>query len=225
MIDPLQDFDWQSLYAEYDEKCARAGRYKENVSALKCFSPPPKKDRELYYSLLSRISSERKTGSLMTLQTYAAIIYWKMYSTSPKTNNDIDKDINLQERLKKRLQPFSNYPTKIAKDRKLILKLVERTLENKPYGMRLPVCTAVLHYLYPNVVPIFDQMVLQAIGYSKDQIKSRQLNQSQELYNEYLDHHWSMVEKYSNNIRNFQEKPVRVVEMALWITRGNKDKK
>jgi len=89
MIDPLEKFDWDSLYREYDQKCLKSSRYKNNASALECFSLPPKTDRELYYSLVLRISSERNTASLITLETYKPIIYWKMYSTSPKLNNDI----------------------------------------------------------------------------------------------------------------------------------------
>jgi len=144
-----------------------------------------------------------------------------MYSTSPKTNNDIDRDAGLQEILRKNLFSFNSYPALIQRNRDLILELVQRTLSLKLYGTRLPVCTTVLHYLYPNFVPIFDQMILRAAGYDREEIKRKQLNQSQELYYEYLQHHWSMVDKYANKISAFRETPVRVVEMALWVSRGD----
>jgi hypothetical protein len=222
MIDPLDDFDWDSLYSQYDGKCLKSSRFNHNASALKCFAPSPKTDRDLYYSLISRISSEREVGSLMTLQSYTAIVYWKMYSTSPKTNSDIDKDISLQEQLRKRLISFDKYPAVIKKERNLISELVQRTLNLNLYGMRLPVCTTVLHYLYPGIVPIFDQMILRAVWYDREEIKLKRLNQSQELYNEYLEHHWSMVEKYADKITNFRETPVRAIEMALWVSRGDR---
>ena len=89
-------------------------------------------------------------------------------------------------------------------------------MENFP-----PILT-VLHYLYPDVVPIFDQMILRAVGYDKEKINRKRLNQSQELYHEYLEHHWSLAEKYANKINNFRETPVRAIEMALWVSRGEK---
>ena len=221
MIDPLEKFDWGSLYIEYDKKCLKSLRYKNSASALECFSSPPQTDRELYYSLLHRITNERKAVSLMTLGTYKAIVYWKMYSTSPKINNDIDKNIDLQVQLRNKLISFNLYPDSIQMDRNIILKLVQRTLSLKLYGLGLPVCTTVLHYLYPQVVPIFDQMILRAVGYDKEEIKTKRLNQSQELYYAYLQHHWSMVNKYAQKIVNFRETAVRVVEMALWVSRGD----
>ncbi len=105
-------------------------------------------------------------------------------------------------------------------DRDIILELVQRTLCRKLYGLGLPVCTTVLHYLYSNVVPIFDQMILRAAGYDKEEIKSKRLNQSQDLCYDYLHHRWSMVDRYANKTNSFQETSVRVVEMALWVSRG-----
>ena len=222
MIDRLDDFDWDSLYDQYDERCLKTSRFNHNASALRCFTPIPKTDRDLYYSLISRISNEREAGSLMSLQSYTAIVYWKMYSTSPKINNDIEKDISLREQLRNRLISFKKYPAVIEKQRNLISDLVQRTLDIGLYGMRLPVCTTVLHYLYPDVVPIFDQMILRAVGYDKEKIKVKRLNQSQALYNEYLEFHWSMIKKYAIKIKNFKENPVRAIEMALWVGRGDR---
>jgi len=222
MIDPLDNFPWDTLYSLYDEKSLKTSKFNYNVPALRCFSPPPKTDRDLYYSLISRMLSEREAGSLMTLQSYTAIIYWKMYSTSPKTNNYIDKNISLQEQLRKMLISFNNFPAVIKKERNIISELVQRTINLKLYGLGLPVCTTVLHYLYPDIVPIFDQMILRAVGYDKEEINQKRLNQSQELYHKYLEHHWSLVEKYSDKIKNFKETPVRVIEMALWVSRGDR---
>ena len=51
------------------------------ASPLNVFSPRPSSDRSLYYEILARIQKERQSGTLMSLPTYEAIIYWKMYST------------------------------------------------------------------------------------------------------------------------------------------------
>ena len=41
MIDPLDDFDWNSLYSQYDETCFKSSSFKHNASALKCVSSSP----------------------------------------------------------------------------------------------------------------------------------------------------------------------------------------
>ena len=86
--------------------------------------------------------------------------------------------------------------------------------------MGLPVATTVMHFLYPEVVPIFDQMILRAVGYTREEIQKNHLNQSIELYEKYLIHHWGLCDKYSSRMSGFLETPVRVVEMALWVSRG-----
>jgi hypothetical protein len=220
VIDPLNGFDWNSLYSRYDRMCAQTLRFNPEVPTFDCFKPKPKSDRELYYFLLSRISDERKTGSLMFLPSYEAILYWKMYSTSPKINNDIKNRSDIRLQLQRALPQFHNYPIDLKQQRNEVTSLVRRTMKLGLYGMGLPVCTTVLHFLYPSIIPIFDQMILRAVGYDRDEIKRKRLNQSQDLYGDYLGFHWSLVEKYRSKINNFRETPVRVIEMALWISRG-----
>ena len=220
MIDPLGKFDWSSLCETYDHMCSQTSRFKASVSQLDVFDPKPKSDRELYYSISSSILEERELGTLMSLPLYEAIVYWKMYSTSPKINNDMKKRRDIQLKLQRALPAFRDFPTRIERQQQDVLSLVQRTMGLGLYGMGLPVCTTALHYLYPSIVPIFDQMILRAVGYDREEVKKKRLNQSQGLYGDYLQFHWSLVDKYMNKIPDFRETPVRTIEMALWISRG-----
>ena len=220
MVDPLEDFDWQSLYQLYDKKCRDTGRFNPDVPALACFSPRLNSDRYLYYALLKRVANERSSRELMSLSTYESVVYWKMYSTSLKINSDLRQRSEIREKLKSTLIVLKDFPERIEKLSSEVLGLVRRMLALRLYGMRLPVCTTVLHFMYPGVIPIFDQMILRAVGYNKTEINQKQLNQLKELYAEYLEHHWSLVNKYLKKISGFQESPIRIIEMALWVKRG-----
>ncbi len=80
----------------------------------------------------------------------------------------------------------------------------------------IPVRTTFLHFIYPEVVPIFDRMVLRAIG-----VWGKNANQSYKVLSEYLPFSWGLAEKYRNQIaltRN--ESPIRAIDMALWVGRG-----
>ncbi len=222
MLDPLREFDWESLVVRYEEKCSRSGRFEPNAPPLDCFADRPSSDRALYHLLVDRVRSERLSSGQLSLPTYEAIVYWKMYSTCINANNEVRKNPARRAGLTRRLASVREFPASAQEDRRLALGLVARMLALRLYGMRLPVCTTVLHFMYPQVVPIFDQMVLRAVGYSRDEIKARELNQSSELYGQYLEHHWSLVRTYSPKFARLglPETPVRAVEMALWVNRG-----
>jgi len=222
MIDPLSSFNWNGLYKSYDAKCNQSGRFNNTVSALNTFSSKPNSDRSLYYKILSIIQQERKSGTLMSLPTYEAIIYWKMYSTcGDKINRDIHNKDWVIPKLRSGLRQFNGFAPRIKQNKNNVLSLVSGMLRLHLYGMRLPVCTTVLHFLYPDVIPIFDKMVLMAVGYTAQQIKMGDLNQDQQLYGQYVEHVWSLIKKYGNQIRakRLSESPVRIIDMALWITR------
>jgi hypothetical protein len=222
MIDPLGGFDWKTLYGSYDAKCNHSGRFKGTVPALNTFSPKPNSDRSLYYEILSRIRQERESGTWMSLTTYEAIVYWKMYSTcGDNINRDIHNKHHIIPELMSKLPHFSGFAPRIIQHKNDVLSLVTETLGLRLYGMGLPVCTAVLHFLYPDVIPIFDKMVLMAVGYTRDQIKREALNQNQYLYGQYVEHVWSLTKRYANqiNAQKFEESPTRIVDMALWVTR------
>jgi len=158
----------------------------------------------------------------MSLPTYEAIIYWKMYSTcGDKINRDIHNKAQVIPKLMSKLPQFGGFLPRIMQHKNDVSSLVTKTLGLRLYGMGLPVCTAILHFLYPDVIPIFDKMVLMAVGYTRDQIKRGSLNQNQDLYCQYVEHVWSLIKRYANqiNAQKFEESPVRIVDMALWVTR------
>lgn len=80
----------------------------------------------------------------------------------------------------------------------------------------LPVRTTFLHFIYPSVVPIFDQMVLKAVGsWVKD------ANHKANVLEEYLPFAWELADRYAQQISCFsKDGPIRVIDMALWVGRG-----
>jgi hypothetical protein len=158
----------------------------------------------------------------MSLNTYEYILYWKLYSTcGDKNNRDIHSKPQVIPKLTSALPQFNGFPPRIDQNKNAVSKLVTRALNLDLYGMKLPVCTAVLHFLYPDVIPIFDKMVLMAVGYKSRQIKNGKLNYSEGLYTQYVEHVWSLTKRYANqiNAQKYKESSVRIVDMALWVTR------
>jgi hypothetical protein len=85
------------------------------------------------------------------------------------------------------------------------------------YYDALPVRTTFLHFLYPTVVPIFDQMVLKAVG-----AWDTNANHKTSVLKEYLPFAWKLAEKYEQQFSIFpKEGPIRLIDMALWVNRGN----
>jgi hypothetical protein len=80
----------------------------------------------------------------------------------------------------------------------------------------IPVRTTFLHFIYPDLIPIFDSQVLAAVG-----INEKDANHSYEFLRDYLPHAWSLAEKYNSHLVAFtQESPIRLIDMALWVTRN-----
>jgi hypothetical protein len=159
---------------------------------------------------------------LMSLATYEAALYWKLYSTRGDTiNREIHNKPSVIPELISLLPRLSGFPPRIYQNGGAVLDLVTRVRGLGLYGMQLPVCTALLHFLYPDVIPIFDKMVLMAVGYTGEQIKKRTLNQNEYLYGQYMEHVWSLTKTYANHInaQKYRESSVRVIDMALWVTR------
>lgn len=72
---------------------------------------------------------------------------------------------------------------------------------------------------YPHVVPIFDRMVLQAVG-----VNDNKANQSEGVFRRYLPHAWGLADRHGKHAQErfqFQETPLRLVDMALWVKRGD----
>jgi hypothetical protein len=118
------------------------------------------------------------------------------------------------------LQRFlAEIPTTIPRRVQDIVELVELVGSYQFPGMKsntaLPVRTTFLHILYPNIVPIFDQMVLKAVGAWREGA-----NQDISVLRHYLPHAWALADKYTQQLSGFNESPVRLVDMALWVKRS-----
>jgi hypothetical protein len=145
------------------------------------------------------------------------LLYWKLYS-------QFTSDSNITEWLRgftsAHLDQFlEEIPVTISRNVSDILNLVEVIGRHQLPGMKsntaLPVRTTFLHILYPNIVPIFDQMVLKAVRAWHDRA-----NQDINVLRHYLPHAWALADKHTQRLSGFKESPVRLVDMALWVKRS-----
>jgi len=219
MKNPLQNFNWDELYEKYDIAC-----HGFNSASLYIKHTKAKTDRELYYWLVKTFSDRRN----INLKNYKSLLYWKLYSQPAAVANilrRIGESLVLQSEIKKRLQGLKEILPKIMpKNEDEIISLITCP-EISIYGMgdrsTLPTRSTFLHFIYPNVMPVFDKMVLQAVGVSE-----RNSNHKIGILKEYLPFAWGLAEKYGKKIKNkFPESPIRLIDMALWVVRGNDSKK
>jgi hypothetical protein len=76
MLDPLQDFDWDTLYEKYDLACKG---FKPDHQWVRSAGLNAATDRELYRLLVANLQEE-KARETLSPDTYRAILYWKHYS-------------------------------------------------------------------------------------------------------------------------------------------------
>lgn len=211
MKDPLQNFNWNELYGKYDGNCRRF-----NSASLYIKHTKTKTDRKLYYWLIKTFSDRKN----INLKNYKSLLYWEHYSR-PAILGMMDKLPVLRiKEIKKGLQNLKRIlPAKMPRNRDEIVSLITRQ-EFSIYGMgnsSLPTRSAFLHFIYPNVMPVFDRMVLQAVG-----VFEENANHNRDILKEYLPFVWQLSDKYNKKIKNkFPESPIRLIDMALWIIRGN----
>jgi len=212
MSDPLVGFDWKRLYARYDAACCG---FEPNSKHLRGIYAGTPNDRALYYKLVAGAVPEAR--SQLDADWYEAFLYWKLYS-------QFTSDSNITEWLKgfssASLDEFlAQIPTTISRNVQEVLDLVELIGRHQLPGMKsstaLPVRTTFLHILYPNIVPIFDQMVLKAVGAWRDRA-----NQDISVLRHYIPHAWALANKYTQPLSGFKESPVRLIDMALWVKRS-----
>jgi len=225
MRDPLKGFDWPTLYRRYDDQCLRFDPTSVFLSSLE--SDRPASDRTLYYQLLNLFSEGGRTSIIDPLGKYEALLYWKLYSQRTAPHNlgewlrkDELKRTGAKERLLRLLQEL---PISLEKSPSSIIERVKWLGKFQLPGMAspstLPVRTTFLHFLYPAVVPIFDQMVLKAVG-----AWAKGANHKTSVLNEYLPFAWELAESYAQRVSSFaKEGPIRVIDMALWVSRGNEN--
>lgn len=224
MHNPLNNFEWEYLYQGYDSTC---NRYDMNSPSLVAFEPKPKNDRFLYYQLVSRIKEERKIDSTISLSTYEGILYWKLYSQPAAVTNTCKKitnELRIREAISYALRKLMiELPNSIERNSDVVQTLFSKIelYKNSLYGMKnscsLPVRSTFLHFLYPNVVPIFDKQVLLAVG-----VDSKNANKDFSIFLEYLDFAWKLSDRKSLIPTDFQETPLRLLDMALWVKRGKR---
>lgn len=220
MIDPLRKFNWHTLYNRYDALCKD---FSPAVPYLAAIRPRPQSDRELYYCLLERIHSERNSPEGITLETYEALLYWKYYSQPAAIVNVCKKVRQDPERSKLRFElkkVSHSLPDALTRNKNDILCLVlnKFNLLGLKSQDALPTRTAFLHMIYPNIVPVFDQMVLKAVG----AWDSKYANKSIKHLEKYLEYAWELAEKHSTDFpTNMRETPLRLIDMALWVTRDS----
>ena len=234
MIDPLKKFNWQTLHSRYDDEpgCARFLANPAHRKYLRALKPIPKSDRELYYQLIKTIGSKNDSRGIIKLATYEAILYWKLYSQPAviaKVLVPLSDDKDLRRRTSDSLAKLmGSLPLNVSRNSNVILSLVKKVGDFNVWGMAsptaLPARTTVLHYLYPNTVPILDKMVLQAVGVKQDDANNP--SKRVKLLESYLPHAWNLADSYSNNFKKFpNETPVRLVDMALWIERSKRTRR
>lgn len=219
MTDPLVGFDWTTLYRRYDAACRRFDPHSVHLEAVR---PKAESDRSLYYRLLQiaapDISGVRQAANI---GWYEALLYWKLYSQPAALHNIgewLRKDDTRRGRNAEQLRfLLAEMPSTIPQQVTAITSLLKSIDRHQLDGMgmtALPVRSTFLHILYPTVVPIFDKMVRRAVGLPED-------DQSLEIFCEYLPHAWALARRHAEQLTRFKETPVRLTDMALWITRNS----
>lgn len=227
MNDPLAAYEWGQLYERYDLKCASSfaramstiGRRVDNFDAL----IREETDRNLYYAIISSAGQNRKSRNGVTIQDYLAMTFWKLSSTSTAVTYKLAADEELQKRTTRSLASVCKIlPGELRRDDETVLAWINAIGAFRVFGMTsatsFPMRTTFLHFLYPNTVPIFDQMVLRSVGFSKEEAKSRVGDIC--TLRRYLLHAWLLSDKYENMHSNFRESSIRVNDMALWTMRS-----
>lgn len=212
MRDPLAGFDWKTLRDRYDSASTRFNSGSMHLSGVTSKDT----DRALYYWLVQTAALNGGKRPVLDLRWYEALLYWKLYSSTP----DIKVTSWLEDFDVERFhQLLAQLPETIPQDVDNILGLVESIgkyqLPAMASSCALPVRTTFLHILYPNVVPIFDRMVLMAV-----EAWFKGANHEVGVLRQYLPHAWTLAKRHTEQLPGFQESPLRLVDMALWVTRS-----
>ncbi len=222
MNDPLKEFSWPSLYARYDNLCS--GFDTNSLHLLWFGAEKPLADRLLYYRLTERYSSTARITGSNPVGMYECLLYWKLYS-QPAARSQLAKWMAADSQSRKTAADalprlMSALPVSLGRNVDAIVELIETVGEFAMPGMKtktaIPVRSTFLHFLYPDTVPIFDRMVLQAVG-----VDRAGANQDYAVFRDYLPFAWELAHKYATTACNgHTESPLRLIDMALWVNRG-----
>lgn len=212
MTDPLSGFDWNKVCARYDAACRGFSSRSPHIKGLYAATLS---DRALYYKLVAS-ASQRRRAQLGT-DWYEALLYWKLYSQPAAVSNISGWMRSFAPSSLDSL--LAGIPPSLSRDVRDILALVELIgryqLPGTKTSTSLPLRTTLLHVLYPDVVPIFDQMVLKAVGswYTA-------ANQDMGVLGRYIPHAWALADRHTAHLTGFQETPIRLIDMGLWLVRN-----
>lgn len=220
MIDPLQQFSWPDLHAKYDGLCKR---FNPLVPYLDCSYPRPTSDRFLYYALRQRFALELNSPDGIGLQTFQAMLYWKLYSQPAAVSSTCKRlieDGDLRRQASKGLRAASAALRNAPAAGLNIISETRKLGSHAIWGMKtstsLPVRTTFLHFIHPETIPIFDKQVLLAVG-----VTEKGANQKMQFLETYIAHATTLARTHSVHFSSFyNETPIRLVDMALWVVRG-----
>jgi len=224
LADPLENFDWGNLGIRYEDLCKR---FKRSSPYLASISPIPTSDRHLYQILVRRFTEELHSASGITYETYLAMLYWKLYSQGAAVANTckfLVENVRARENASIGLKQLSSHLRKVStREPHEIIELLQDHSKYCFRGMEsttaLPVRTTFLHFARPSDIPIFDKQVLLAVG-----IVEKYANQKFMYLQAYLSHARKLVAKYSQSFSSLDcEGALRLVDMALWVVRGEFD--
>jgi hypothetical protein len=220
MIDPLSQFDWGTLYARYDAMSKRG--FNGSSKHLNGIEPRPVCDRALYSHLLKAAHAHQSGSGRFSLPEYEAVLYWKLYSNHQAMAN-LGRWFQSRQAVGTAIDHLvRSLPRELPREPHRVVTQVQSLGEFQVMGIKaktaIPTRTTLLHFFYPNVVPIFDKMVLQAVGITK-----KGANQSIDMFRKYLSHVWFLAERYTTSLNGFGDvSSVRLVDMALWVIRGKR---
>lgn len=212
MTDPLSGFDWNNVCARYDAACRGFSSLSPHLKGLYAATLC---DRALYYKLVA--SASQRSRAQLGADWYEALLYWKLYSQPAAVSNISGWMRSFAPSSLDKL--LAGIPLTLPRDVGDILALVELIgryqLPGTKTSTSLPLRTTLLHVLYPNVLPIFDQMVLKAVGswYAA-------ANQDMGVLGRYIPHAWALADGHTAHLTGFQETPLRLIDMGLWLVRN-----
>ncbi|HEV7224255.1 MAG TPA: hypothetical protein VGN42_16220 [Pirellulales bacterium] len=180
-------------------------------------------DRKLYYRLIGHDGIARRTTD--PLGWYEALLYWKLYSQPAATSN-LGKWMAPGSASRRSAESFlplllASHPKTLARSADDVVDAVKDLSNFGLPGMStkcaIPVRSTFLHFLYPTIVPIFDKMVLKAVG-----VNDKDANHDYNVLREYLPHAWKLADRYAARatVQCKHEQPIRLIDMALWVNRG-----
>lgn len=214
------NFDWSSLYGRYDATCKR---YDAAAVSLRGLDEKPRNDRYLYYTLVKQARQDRAAAGTIKLETYEAILYWKLYSQPAAVKSvchRISGDEAIRKSIRKGLQSLV-LPEPVHRKMTDIKQLYDLIDKQKPclFGMAghctFPARSTLLHFVYPDVVPIFDKQVLRAVG-----VTEANANRSYSNLVKYTQFAWKIAGNERLIPHDWPESPLRLLDMALWVIRG-----